>query len=364
MKRHKILRVTAAGGSVALGAAGVVAAVALSRDGTVAAASTSAAASGSTAEVVRTDLVSRSELDGTLGYAHSYPITAEGMGRITWLPEVGAFISRGRRVYEQDGHRVPLFYGTTPFWRNLQLGVDDGKDVLELERNLKALGYGDDVTVDREFTSYTAQAVRDWQEDLGVDETGQVEVGDVVMSPGKLRISAVDGVLGSRAGGKVLTATDTVRQVTVDVPVTQQEVAKVGHRVQVELPGGRTSSGKITAIGTAASSDSDSDGPADIGAPTDTATIPVYLTLTKPSAAGRLDGAPVTVGFTGETHKDVLAVPVNALLARADGSYSVVVVDGSVRRTVPVELGVFADGQVEVSGAGLDAGMRVEVPRS
>jgi multidrug efflux pump subunit AcrA (membrane-fusion protein) len=77
-----------------------------------------------------------------------------------------------------------------------------------------------------------------------------------------------------------------------------------------------------------------------------------------------LDGAPVTVGFTGETRKNVLAVPVNALLADAKGGYSVEVVDSAGRRLVPVELGVFADGQVEVSGNGLKAGMRVEVPRS
>lgn len=345
-----------------LGAAGVVAAAALSRD--EAAASAPSTASVTTAEVVRTDLVSRSELDGTLGYANTYPITAEGTGRITWLPEVGAVISRGRRVYEVDGRRVPLFYGTTPLWRSLQSGVEDGKDVLELERNLKALGYGDGMTVDREFTSVTAQAVRDWQEDLGMAETGRVDVGDLVMQPGKLRVSAVDGVLGSRAGGTVLTATDTVRQVTVNLPVTQQELAKVGRRVRVDLPGGRTSDGKITAIGTAATSDDDGEGPANVGAPTDTATIPVYLTLTKPSAAGRLDGAPVTVGFTGETRQAVLAVPVNALLAGGNGSYSVEVVDGSKRRLVPVELGIFADGQVEVSGAGLEAGMSVEVPRS
>ncbi len=362
VRRRNLLRGTVAGGSVALGAAGVLAAVMLNRND--AAAATPRAAQVTTAEVVRTDLVSRSDLDGTLGYAHTYPLTADGDGRLTWLPDVGDVISRGRRVYELDGHKVPLFYGKTPLWRSLQVGVADGKDVLEVERNLKALGYGDDLTVDRDFTWVTAQAIRDWQEDLGVTETGRIDVGDVVIQPGKIRISEVDGVLGARAGGKALTATDTIRQVTVNLPVNQQELAKVGRTVRVELPGGKTSSAKITAIGSAATSDSESDNPADIGTPTDDATIPVYLTLTKPSAAGRLDGAPVTVGFTGDTRKDVLAVPVNALLAGANGAYSVEVVEGTGRRLIPVELGVFADGQVEVSGAGLQAGMKVEVPSS
>jgi multidrug efflux pump subunit AcrA (membrane-fusion protein) len=100
------------------------------------------------------------------------------------------------------------------------------------------------------------------------------------------------------------------------------------------------------------------------GQGTQTATIPVQITLDHPNAAGRLDGAPVTVGFTSTTRKGVLAVPVNALLAAADGSYAVEVVSDTRRRTVPVRLGLFADGKVEVTGTGLTAGTRVEVPRS
>jgi len=61
---------------------------------------------------------------------------------------------------------------------------------------------------------------------------------------------------------------------------------------------------------------------------------------------------------------DDRAAAVNALLAGGNGTYSVEVVDGATRRLVPVELGVFADGQVEVSGTGLAAGMHVEVPSS
>ncbi len=155
---------------------------------------------------------------------------------------------------------MPLFYGTTPLWRQLQTGVDDGKDVLAIERNLKALGYGDDLTVNREFTWATAQAIKEWQEDLGVDETGKIGPGDVVIQPGKLRIASVDGVPGSPATGKVVTATGTTRQVTVDLPVTEQELAQIGSKVRIELPGGRTTSGKVSEIGNVASAGSDDEG--------------------------------------------------------------------------------------------------------
>jgi peptidoglycan hydrolase-like protein with peptidoglycan-binding domain len=317
-----------------------------------------------TAEVVRTDLVDRSEVDGTLGYAHSRTIAGSG-GTLTWLPQTGAVIRRGQRVYGVNGHAVPLFYGATPLWRTLST-TSRGEDVRELERNLAALGYR--LTVDDRFTPATRQAVKQWQHDLGVSVTGVVSPGDVVIAPDTLRVSAVSGVLGTPAQGPVLTATGTVRRVTVNLPATRQELAKVGGEVRIQLPGRKTTTGRVSSIGTLATAGGGGDGGAGGAAPTgqgtQTATIPVQITLDHPNAAGRLDGAPVTVGFTSATRKGVLAVPVNALLAAADGTYAVEVVSGTRRRTVPVRLGLFADGKVEVTGTGLTAGTRVEVPRS
>jgi peptidoglycan hydrolase-like protein with peptidoglycan-binding domain len=320
--------------------------------------------SPATADIVRTDLTDQTQVDGTLGYSGSYTVMAGGHGRLTWLPDEGATIRRGKRVYGMDGHSVPLFYGATPLWRPLSSGMS-GTDVRELERNLTALGYGDDVTVDKDFTAATAAAVRSWQDDLGVTETGTVAPGDVVMQPGAIRVTKVSGTLGAPAGGRVLTATGASRQITVQLPVTQQELAKPGAKVSVDLPGGRSGTGHISSVGTVASAGEDgSDGQAQTGQDTQTAAIPVYVTLDRASAAGRLDGAPVTVGFTSGTHKGVLAVPVQALLAASDGTYTVEVVSGTGRRQVPVSLGIFADGKVEVSGTGLAAGMKVEVPRT
>jgi ABC-type glutathione transport system ATPase component len=62
----------------------------------------------------------------------------------------------------------------------------------------------------------------------------------------------------------------------------------------------------------------------------------------------------------------VLAVPVVALLALPKGGFGVEVVDGARTRIVPVRTGMFAAGQVEVSGRALprDAGRRSEVSSS
>jgi multidrug efflux pump subunit AcrA (membrane-fusion protein) len=70
----------------------------------------------------------------------------------------------------------------------------------------------------------------------------------------------------------------------------------------------------------------------------------------------------VEVGITDQTVKNVLAVPVTALLARAGGGYSVEVVAGdATHHLVRVRLGLFDDaaGMVQVSGSGLAAGQRV-----
>jgi peptidoglycan hydrolase-like protein with peptidoglycan-binding domain len=366
MRRRKLLKTGVAVGLLALGGAGLAAALLLSRDNAVASSDSSPGPAPATAEVVRTNLVTRSEVEGTLGFADPFAVLGVGPGTITWLPKAGHEVSRGHRMYEVDGRPVPLFYGTTPMWRSVQFGVSEDKDVLEVERNLTALGYGDGLAVDGRFTAWTAKAIRDWQDDLGVPKTGRIAPSDVVMQPGRLRISSVDGLLGGPVGGKILSATETDRQIVVKLPVTDEGLAKVGQRATVDLPGGRTTTGTIFKIGTAATAGGGKEGGGeDPGADTESATIPVYLKLDKPKTAGRLDGAPVTVGFTGDVRKNVLAVPVNALLATSKGGYQVEIVDaGGTRRRVAVELGTFAEGKVEVSGAGLEAGMRVQVPRS
>jgi hypothetical protein len=56
----------------------------------------------------------------------------------------------------------------------------------------------------------------------------------------------------------------------------------------------------------------------------------------------------------------VLAVPVQALVARAGGGYGLQRADG---RLVAVTPGLFADGYVEVTGRAVGAGDRVQAPR-
>ncbi|MFF3554838.1 efflux RND transporter periplasmic adaptor subunit [Streptomyces tsukubensis] len=316
-----------------------------------------------TATVTRTDLVNTSDVDGTLGYEGSSTVLGPGGGRITWLPEGGDVVKRGQRVYAVDSRDVPLFYGSTPFWRELKTEVTKGVDVLELERNLKALGYGDGLAVDRLFTWRTEEAVKKWQKDLGVKQTGIVKPDDVTVQRGAIRVTKVQAVLGAPAGGTVLTGSGTARLVTVNLPVGDQSMARKGAKVRITLPGGKQTTGRISAVGTVATAGT-TNSDSQTGEGTENATIPVYVTLDKPASAGTLDSAPATVGFTSTERKNVLAVPVNALLASSEGTYSVKVVDSSGdARSVPVKLGVFDGNKVEVQGS-LTPGQKVQVPRS
>jgi hypothetical protein len=204
--------------------------------------------------------------------------------------------------------------------------------------------------------------VKEWQDDVGLPETGSVDADQVVFTAGPVRVdSAKLAVGGAAQPGPALDVTDTTRIVTVDLDVSDQRLAKAGAAVQVELPGGQRVPGRITSVGKVAHAEKDEQGNLT------GATIDVVVTLDAKAvaaAAGAIDQAPVTVYFTAEERKDVLAVPVSALLALSEGGYGVQVVSGGTTKIVAVEVGLFADGDVEVSGAGIAEGTKVGVPAS
>lgn len=302
-----------------------------------------------TAKVVRTDLVDRDLLGGTLGYGPETPLPGLQQGIATWLPAPGAVITRGQRLYAVDTRPVVLFYGATPLYRNLGPGAATGPDVRTVEENLAALGLFHD-QADEKFTASTAASVRAWQKSLGLEQTGTITPSDVVVRTGPVRVSAANAQVGDRVGGSVLKVTDTERVVTVDLDTQKQAEAAPGAKVDVTLPDGTVAKGTITDVGAVAT--------AKQGQGTGS-TIKISIRLDDPAVAGGLVSAPVGVTFTAGVRKDVLAVPVGALLALREGGYGLEVVDGGTHRLIGVQLGLFAGGLVEVSGSQLRAGMTV-----
>jgi peptidoglycan hydrolase-like protein with peptidoglycan-binding domain len=324
-----------------------------------AAASGSPPAASATATVEKRTLTSRVQVNGTLGYVGSYQVINGAQGHWTSLPSIGQVISQGQTVSSVDASPVVLFYGTTPAYRDFRLGMSDGEDVKELEQNLLALGYGNssNLVASGHFDSFDVAAIKRWQKAMGQAQTGAISLGQVVFLPGAIRITAVSATLGSMAqpGAPMATASSTTRRVVVNLSANQQASVKVGDKVTITLPNRHTTDGTVSSIGTVATSSGGGGG---------TPTVEVNIAPTDPAATGTLDAAPVSVSIVTATVPDVLAVPVTALLAQADGVYAVEVVDaGGQHRLVPVTLGLFDDssGLVQVEGAGLAAGQKVVV---
>ena len=72
----------------------------------------------------------------------------------------------------------------------------------------------------------------------------------------------------------------------------------------------------------------------------------------------------MNVNITTQTVSNVLAVPVNALLALQGGGFGVDVVTGTTSHLVSVTPGLYGNTLVQVSGSGITAGTQVEVPSS
>lgn len=318
-----------------------------------------------TAPVIRTDIVARQQLPGSLTYAGSYTVINEtGPGVFTALPAPGTIVNRGQVLYWVDGRPIPLFYGD-PEWRRLSVGVADGVDIKALQANLVVLGFGVGLRIDNHFDWVTAAAVRRWQASLGQVQTGVVNIGDAVYVPGLLRVTTVHASPGMLAqpGQPVVEGTSADRVVLLPLDVSRASLLRVGDAVTVLLTDGTTTAaGTVTTIGSVALAQNSGNGGQN--GPPPTPMVTVTITLADP-AEGSLDQAPVSVGIAYDTHKSVLAVPVMALLAQPGGTYAVEVVEGSQRRSVTVATGLFDDrGLVEVSSPELRQGMFVEVPRT
>lgn len=332
--------------------------------------------STTTAPVTRGDVVRRVVVAGTVGYPGQRPVvTRLPAGVFTALPRPGTVVRRGGRLFGVAGVPVVLFYGKVPAYRDFAAGMSDGADVRQLEENLVALGADPShaLRVDTHFSSATGAAIQRWQAASGVparQRSARVPLGRVVFLPARVRVGEVAVSLGGSAapGQRVLSATGTTPVVTARVGTDQQQLVHVGDAVRVALPTGEPVAGRVTGISPVAADGGDTapgtgDDPApDTGeSPTVAVTVAVHL----PAKAGRMDQAPAQVQITVEQHKDVLMVPVTALLS-APGGYQVAVVERGVRRLLDVRPGLFDDdaGTVEVTGTGLVNGMTVEVPTS
>jgi peptidoglycan hydrolase-like protein with peptidoglycan-binding domain len=307
-----------------------------------------------TATVTRQTLVDTQTESGELGYGDTTTVSDRSAGTITVLPATGSTVARGQALYRVDNAPVVLLYGSLPAYRALSAGTK-GADVKQFEQNLRALGYTG-FTVDDKYSDSTADAVKKWQDDLGLPKTGTVELGRVVYATGAVRVQTQEAAVGDavQPGTAVLTYTGSARVITIELDVSDQRLARKDAAVTCTLPDGKTVPGKIAKTQTVIK-------PAEGQNPAATK-IRVTVTVDDEKTLAGLDQASVDVAFTASRRENVLTVPVAALLALAEGGYGVEVLEGTSTRIVAVETGLFATGRVEISGEGLTEGLTVGVP--
>jgi peptidoglycan hydrolase-like protein with peptidoglycan-binding domain len=338
-----------------------------------------------TAAVERRTLTVTQKEAATLGFAGTYDVIGGLSGTLTWTVPVGTVVTAGHRLYETNGKdRTSLMYGARPAWRPLGPGVSDGADVRQLEQNLKRLGYtrkGD--KINGHWDDNTTAAVKRWQHKAGLPVDGRIDFGEIVFLPEALRVTEIASPLGSTVGqgGPVMSGTSNRRVVSFKLDAADRSIVEVGKPVQVELPDGSSVLGRISSVGRVAETVTDERG-------NTTSTVAVTIALDDPTAAGDLDQASVTVTIVRSSRENVLAVPINALLALREGGYAVEVVDGggsdsvaapsagpaasdsagasaapgSRTHLVRVEPGLFDNGNVEITATGIQPGDLVVVP--
>ncbi len=366
-----------------------------------------------TTTVARRTLSESATVDGTLAYGASLELYDRLSGTYTWLPSVGAVVTRGGTLWRVNDLPVALMYGSVPAYRALKQGVGAGPDVRQLNENLIALGYDPygAITDLEVFSEATADAVRRFQHAEGLPETGEVELGRVVFAPSARRVTSVHVQLGQDPGGSpsaqspsgkspstgspskdspskggpakgspskkspsrespssegesagaaeaVLSTTPTQQLVELKLKPDEQQLVRVGLSAPVTLPSGDVVRGRVIEVGSVASEASKGAGEgAGGGEGGESATIAVTLVLEH--GVAHLDEAPVSVELVKAVRRDVLAVPATALTATAGGGYAIEALEEGRRVQLAVRTGMFADGFVQVEGAGVQEGLTV-----
>jgi hypothetical protein len=279
----------------------------------------------STVAVERMDLSNGQSFGGTLGYGTPRTVKGAGAGVVTKLPAVGDITAQGKALYWVNDKPVPVFFGDTPLFRKLDGPTLKGADVAVVAANLKALGYNVGVVPakDPSFTPLLAAALKKWEHSVGLDDTGTLDVGQVVVLAGPMRVNSVTAQLGDAVTGDLLSVTSTRKVVTMPVDATEIGQIKTGAAVTIMRPDNKSVPAKVTAVSTTV--DGGGKDPVNSGPPK----LAVTVTPDDPSTLADLDAAS------------------GALVALREGGYAVQTPGG---KYLAVQTGMFANGMVEISG--------------
>ena len=358
-------------GAAAILATGAGAGAFASRSGPFAAKAkpTTSTFNGATDTITKGDLQGQTSVTGTLRYSDSRKFKSGFEGVLIQVPASGTVLTQGDVLYRTGTEIAYLMHGSLPAWRTFEAGMDNGEDIRQLETLLRDMGYFD-YEPDNHFSWATTSAIMKWQKAVGLPQTGTIPLGRMVFTPGDLRVGTVTARVGDRiaADTELYDVTSTTQVVDANIKLSDQKLAVAGTAVTIKLPDAKKTAGKITSVGTPTEKSSGSGSGSGAGSGSGESkerVIPITVTLTDASATTNFQEVSVTVDLPSEKRTGVLSVPVGALLALSADQYGVEIVEsGGTTRKVPVTIGLFAGGRVEISGEGISEGQRVVVPQT
>lgn len=314
-----------------------------------------------TVPVERRTLELSESTTGELASSAEADLTTIGSGTITSAAEVGAQLDRGSQIVRVDDRPVVLLIGDQPVWRSFEPDMTDGPDVTQLEWNLAALGFTPaGMVLDDHYSDDTANAIEAWEDSLGIAEPdGVIDEGQVIFATGLLQVvTSVPSGTRLSPGDALATvrpddgsALDLTFSVTEEADRYQPEQA-----VNILAADGTSTSATIVSF----ERDAAESGQGAAGGGDAQAAASFTVTAAPKGDGDGLTPGQVDVEIPTESAIDTLAVPSRALVAVVEGDQAVELAEGN--RLVPVEIGVFAEGWVEISGDGIDEGTMVVVP--
>ena len=266
--------------------------------------------------------------------------------------------------------------------------IKNYEDLIEEQKRIREMEEGEGSVVDAAEALAIENAQKAYDEALesynkGVDKAAELQQAEEELeelqlaaksetfSPTNALASETPIIVGSyitsegsavAANSQMYNISSTGVEVVFQIDASDQDMVSVGDSVEVELPSEERIKATISYIDPVVTQGQNGD------------FIEVKLDISSSEGIKVYDQAPVDVFVTSEVSQDVLYVPVNALIALAEGGYALEVFNGEsevgvfegvsgVDTTyVGVEIGVFTDGFVEVSG-NISEGMIVVVPR-
>ncbi|MDX8148689.1 peptidoglycan-binding protein [Lentzea sp. BCCO 10_0061] len=302
-----------------------------------------------TTTVRKGDLTNTRTLQAQLGFGAARPVKGT-TGTVTKLPVTGQATELGKELYRVDDQPVVVFFGATPLFRALDTPGLKGSDVAVVMDNLAALGHSvgtrpKDATK-AELTPRVVEALKKWQKALGVDQTGVLAPGRVLVLDRPMRVGTVKAQLGEPAAEELFDLTPTTRLVSLQLAVSEAGVLKTDLPVTIVRPDNRAVPAKVTSV-------------TQVAAPADNGGGPkadVVVTPDNPADVEDLDTAPVRLTVTTESRTGVLIVPLAALVALKEGGYAIQLPSGGLKA---VQTGLYSQDKVEISGDGVTDGLEV-----